>query len=106
MPRSPCNIPAQAGHDPNNGETDPLGREPGEFLQTAQGRTVEQWNQIRVAVGSRIWERPLPGWPSPGEGGIFKREWWGEYTTPRCGSHWAANPDEVAMSWGRGGRQL
>jgi hypothetical protein len=30
------NIPAQADHDPNKGETDPLGREPGEFMLSAR----------------------------------------------------------------------
>lgn len=98
------NIPAQADHDPNKGETDPLGREPGEFLHSARGRTPDQWEAIKVRAGSATWNALYQGRPSPGEGGIFKREWWREYTTPRWvvradGTHWAANPDEVAMSW-------
>jgi hypothetical protein len=33
------NIPAQADHDPEKGETDVLGREPGEFMESARRRT-------------------------------------------------------------------
>lgn len=98
------NIPAQADHDPTKGETDPLGREPGEFLQSARGRTPEQWEAIKIRAGSSTWNALYQGRPSPGEGGIFKRAWWREYDRPRWvehrdGSRWAANPDEVVQSW-------
>ncbi|MCP9947265.1 phage terminase large subunit [Actinomadura madurae] len=98
------NIPAQADHDPSKGQVDPLGREPGEYLESARGRTREQWDAIKVRVGSRTWNALYQGRPTPAEGGVFKREWWREYTSPRWivrndGTHWAANPDEVAMSW-------
>lgn len=98
------NIPAQADHDPAKGQTDPLGREPGEYLESARGRTREQWEAIKTRVGSRTWNALYQGRPSPAEGGVFKREWWREYTSPRWivrndGTHWAHGPDEVAMSW-------
>lgn len=64
------NIPAQAEED------DPLGRQPGEYLQSARGRTDAQWEQIKAQVGSRGWNALYQGRPSPAEGGIFKRDWW------------------------------
>jgi len=98
------NIPAQADHDPVKGEVDPLGREPGQYLTSARGRTVRQWEQIRVAVGSRVWNALYQGRPSPAEGGILKREWWRTYDRPRWivrddGSYWAVGADEVIQSW-------
>ncbi len=76
------NIPAQADHDPNKGETDPLGREPGEFMLSARGRTRRQWEQRKLTAGSRVWNALYQGRPSPAEGGVFKRDWWGEYDVP------------------------
>jgi predicted phage terminase large subunit-like protein len=98
------NIPAQADHDPNKGETDPLGREPGEFMESARGRTAKQWEAIKVRSGSRTWASLYQGRPAPAEGDIFLRDWWREYTSPRWverpdGSCWAPGADEVAMSW-------
>ncbi|GAA0402986.1 phage terminase large subunit [Microbispora corallina] len=98
------NIPAQADHDPNKGETDPLGRQPGEFLRSARGRSVEQWKQIRIAVGSRVWNALYQGKPAPPEGDLFNREWWREYRDRRWvvrddGSCWAIGADEVLTSW-------
>lgn len=98
------NIPAQADHDPGKGETDPLGREPGEFMQSARGRTRAQWEAIKVRSGSRTWASLYQGRPTPPAGDIFQREWWREYTSPRWierpdGTCWAPNADEVAMSW-------
>ena len=102
------NIPAQADHDPAKGETDPLGREPGEFMLSARGRTTAQWEAIKTRVGSRTWNALYQGRPSPAEGGIFKREWWdrydARYTDPlwivrNDGSHVALHMDEVLISW-------
>lgn len=98
------NIPAQADHDPSKGQVDPLGREPGEFMLSARGRTTAQWEAIKVRAGSRTWNALYQGRPTPAEGGIFKREWWREYGSPRWieradGSCWAPNADEVVMSW-------
>lgn len=69
------NIPAQADHDPSAGETDPLGREPGEFMASARRRTREQWEAIKSRVGSRTWNALYQGRPTASEGGIFKRAW-------------------------------
>lgn len=98
------NIPAQADHDPAKGETDPLGREPGEFLQSARGRTREQWEAIKVRAGSVTWNALYQGRPSPGEGGVFKRVWWRQYDRPRWverhdGTRHVPGADEVIQSW-------
>lgn len=98
------NIPAQADHRPENGETDPLGREPGEYMLSARGRTDEQWERIRTERGSRVWAALYQGRPSPGEGLIFNRDWWQYYKTPQWivregGVHDALTFDEVIMSW-------
>jgi predicted phage terminase large subunit-like protein len=70
------NIAAQADHDPAKGETDVLGREPGEFMESARRRTVADWLKKIREVGSRAWNALYQGRPSPVEGGILKREWW------------------------------
>jgi predicted phage terminase large subunit-like protein len=98
------NIPAQADHDPNKGETDPLGREPGEYLESARGRTVEDWELKRLEVGERSWNALFQGRPSPATGNMFKREWWRFYDQPLWveradGSRWAIGFDEVIASW-------
>lgn len=76
------NIPTLADHDPNNGETDPLGREPGEYLISARGRSDKEWDLIRHQVGSRGWNALYQGRPAPADGGIFKRSWWQPYDNP------------------------
>lgn len=102
------NIPAQADHDPNKGETDPLGREVGEFMKSARGRSLQQWAAIKVRAGSRTWNALYQGRPTPAEGGIFKREWWDlpgrRYTDPLWivrpdGAHITLHMDEVIASW-------
>ncbi|WP_312024726.1 phage terminase large subunit [Nonomuraea sp. WAC 01424] len=98
------NIPAQADHDPNRGESDPLGREPGEYMQSARGRTRAQWEAIKVRSGSRTWASLYQGRPAPAAGDIFQRDWWREFTSPRWivrddGTHIAPGADEVCMSW-------
>ncbi len=98
------NIPAQADHDPNKGETDPLGREPGEYLESARGRTEEEWERRQVEVGSRTWNALFQGRPAPASGNIFKAEWFPFYESPQWitredGSNWAVSFDEVIASW-------
>jgi predicted phage terminase large subunit-like protein len=98
------NIPAQADHRPERGETDPLGREVGQFLRSARGRTVEQWEQIKARRGSRVWTALYQGKPSPGEGVIFKRDAWKFYDQPVWtvdddGARHPIGMDEVLMSW-------
>ena len=69
------NIPAQC-EEPN----DPLGRQPGEYMISARGRTRQQWEQRRLTAGSRTWAALYQGHPSPAEGDIFKRNWWQRWT--------------------------
>lgn len=64
------NIPAECV-DPAN---DPLGRELGEFMVSARGRTREQWLKRKAEVGSRSWEALYQGHPTPTEGTIFLRK--------------------------------
>lgn len=98
------NIPAQADHDPNKGETDPLGREPGEYLESARGRTVEEWERRQVEVGSRTWNALFQGRPAPASGNIFHSGWFRYYEQQQWierpdGSRWAVSFDEVIASW-------
>jgi predicted phage terminase large subunit-like protein len=105
------NIPAQADHDPAKGEVDPLGREPGEYMQSARinertgkPRSRAEWEQIRVQAGSRDWQALYQGRPSPPEGGLFKRDWWRFYDSPQWverdnGVNWAIGFDELLISW-------
>lgn len=74
-------IPAEADHRPELGETDPLGREPGEFMLSARGRTREQWEKRKRETGPKDWAALYQGRPSPDEGGIFPPEW-ARYTSP------------------------
>lgn len=77
------NIPAQADHRPEKGETDPLGREPGEFMISARGRTLKQWLQRMKTAGARTWASLYQGRPSPDAGGVFPaEEGWARYSTP------------------------
>ncbi len=64
------NIPAEAIDD-----EDPLGRAPGQFMQSARGRTVQQWQRIKVQAGPRTWASLYQGRPSPEAGGIFPATW-------------------------------
>jgi predicted phage terminase large subunit-like protein len=98
------NIPAQADHNPDKGESDVLGRSPGEYLESTRGRTPEQWEAIKKRAGSRVWNALYQGRPAPTEGGIFKRGDWRTYTTPLwveeegvCRT--TGDADELIMSW-------
>ena len=89
------NIPAQANHDPDAGETDPLGRQPGEWMQSArtnektgQTRTPDEWEQIRVQAGPRDFSALYQGSPNPETGNVFPKEW-ARYTQPL----WIEHPD-------------
>lgn len=97
------NIPALADHDPAKGQTDPLGRQPGEWLTSARGRSVADWEAIRVRSGSRVFNALYQGRPSPESGNVWKRGWWRRYDT----LPWTLNDDgayrvdadEVIQSW-------
>lgn len=99
------NIPAQADHRPERGETDPLGRQPGQFLVSARGRTPEQWEAIKKRSGTRVWNSLYQGNPSPDSGNVWKRHWWKTYrqrlwTVDPVSGSFKADPDlAVTMSW-------
>jgi predicted phage terminase large subunit-like protein len=100
------NIPAVADHDPEKSQSDPLGREPGEWLASARGRTVAEWEQIRISVGSRVFTALYQGRPSPDQGNVWLRQWWRRYHEPLWSQHpevpgaYLVNEcDELVMSW-------
>lgn len=98
------NIPAQADHNPDQGETDVLGRQPGEFMVSARGRTREQWEDRKRTAGTRTWQALYQGNPTSAEGSFFKRTWWQEYTQPLWieradGSRIITGFDDLLISW-------
>jgi predicted phage terminase large subunit-like protein len=98
------NIPALADHNPDTGQADPLGRRPGEWLTSARGRSVEQWEAIRVRSGSRVFNALYQGRPSPELGDVWQRPWWRRYpdmlwTLNGDGTYRVDGMDEVIQSW-------
>jgi predicted phage terminase large subunit-like protein len=100
------NIPAQADHNPGEGETDPLGRAVGEYMISARGRSVEQWEQRKREVGSRAWLALFQGRPTPASGNVFHRHWFTEhaYDQPQWierddGTRLGIGFDEIIASW-------
>lgn len=98
------NIPAEADHKPEKGETDLLGRSPGEFMESARGRSQEDWQKKKREVGSRSWTSLYQGRPSPDAGKIFKRTSWEYYHQPLWveradSSRVITEFDDMLMSW-------
>lgn len=98
------NIPALADHKPEEGECDPLGREPGQWLRSARLRTQAMWERIKRQVGSRAFHALYQGKPTPGEGAVFKRDQFQWYELPRAvqmpdGTWRALGVDSVLISW-------
>lgn len=98
------NISAQADYDPAKGETDVLGRQPGEFMISARGRTEAQWEATKTATSSRIWSALYQGKPSPDSGDIFQRSWWKRFDSPIWhqepdGSYVVSDAMELIQSW-------
>lgn len=73
------NISAQAEYRPEDGETDPLGREPGEFMLSAQGRSQAIWEETKNGQPARFWSALYQGRPTPDEGDIWLKSWWARY---------------------------
>lgn len=71
------NLPAVA----EQGTDDALGREPGEYLESARGRTPADWDRIRRNVGPRVWSALYQGRPTPVGGGLFSQEAFARYRT-------------------------
>lgn len=78
------NIPAQCEVEP-----DVLGREVGQYMVSARGRTVAQWEATKAATAPRFWSALFQGAPSPESGNIWLREWWRRYSEPL----WSATDD-------------
>ena len=109
------NIPAQAEHEPDNGECkcagdgtcvgyDILDRAPGEYMESARRRSIPGWERRKRAAGTRGWTALYQGHPGPLEGGIFKRDWWVIDKTPRAversdGAWFALGMTRVIQSW-------
>ena len=83
------NIPAQCD-DPAG---DPLGRQLGEFMISARGRSRRQWELRKATAGSRSWNALYQGRPAPAEGGAFQRSWWKRWGQPPALRH------GVIQSW-------
>jgi predicted phage terminase large subunit-like protein len=77
------NIPAQADHHPEKGEVDVLGRQPGEFMASARGRTRAQWEATKAATVARFWTALYQGRPSPDVGDVWLKTWWRRYSEPK-----------------------
>jgi predicted phage terminase large subunit-like protein len=97
-------IPAQADHDPEKGEVDILGRQPGEYMISARERTVRQWEAIKVEKGSRSWQALYQGRPTSAEGNMFKRDQWQQYDIPPWierddGARIVTHYDDLMISW-------
>ena len=100
------NIPAEADHNPEAGESDPLGRQPGEFMESARRRTAAQWQAIKTRSGARTWASLYQGRPAPAEGALFKRDAWRRYMEPLWfdrpdGTRWVplSDGEQIAQSW-------
>jgi predicted phage terminase large subunit-like protein len=100
------NIPAQADHSPEKGESDLLGRQPGEYMRSARGRTLADWEKKKLEVGTRSWTALYQGRPSPTQGVLFARDAWQRYDLPLWvergdGSMFVPTNegDELVQSW-------
>ena len=100
------NIPAQADHRPEKGETDPLGRAPGEWMESARGPDREHTDWIPIQTKTPTTFAALyQGKPAPAEGILLKRGFWRSYDvaryTLRPGGKYLilGKPDEVLSSW-------
>ena len=82
-------IPAIADHDPAKGESDPLGRAPGEPLLSplipdeTPAQAFERLEGLRRSVGSYAWAALFQQSPAPAQGAIFNVGWW---------RYWTSNP--------------
>lgn len=97
-------ISAQAEHRPEKGETDPLRREPGEFMRSARGRSKAQWETVKAGVSRRNWSALYQGKPTPDEGDTWLKGWWKRYYEPLLsqhpdGSFRLASAFRVIQSW-------
>lgn len=100
QPWEALNIPAQCV----NSATDPLGRRVGEFLLSARGRDLQDWETRKAEAGPRVWSALFQGSPTPDTGGVFQRSWWQTWrqlplTVDKHGRQWLTGFDTVIQSW-------
>ena len=93
------NIPAEAEQQP-----DILGRKPGQFMQSARGRTRVQWLATKRAIEPRFWSALYQGKPTPDVGDIWLKTWWRRYdsllwSVALDGSYRLKGFDTVIQSW-------
>ena len=97
------NIPAQADFNAAKGESDILGREVGEYMVSARGRTNADWEATKNATSARYWSALYQGNPTPGTGAILLREWWQRYERVMWVQHGGAfhveGGYELVQSW-------
>lgn len=86
------NIPAQCVDE----ESDPLGRELGEYLLSTRGHTVEDWEAVKKSVGSRSWAAMYQGDPVPASGNLVDPEWVGVVPRSKAPS---PGMGQWVMSW-------
>lgn len=58
---------------------DALNRPPGVALESARGRTAEDFQAIERSVGKRVWNALYQGSPTPPEGGLFSQKWFDDH---------------------------
>jgi predicted phage terminase large subunit-like protein len=111
------NIPAKAEHEEGNEKCkcggagaipecagrEILGREHGEYMVSARGRSQEEWENRERTAGPYAWSALYQGHPSPADGGILKREWFTFYSDIRSvqrsdGTWMAVGADQVWLS--------
>lgn len=73
-------------------DDDPIGRSVGEPLWPERF-SLEDLEQIRIAVGGHVWESKFQQRPSNPEGGAIKRQWWQFYDQA------PEQFDDVIQSW-------
>ena len=111
------NIPAKADHEdgvegckcggagaaPACIGRDILGRGRGEYMISARGRSLEEWENRERTAGPYAWSALYQGHPSPADGGILKRGWFHLYADTRAvqrsdGTWLAVGADSVWLS--------
>ena len=97
------NIQARADYDPNKGQKDPLGRAPGEYMESARRRTEEQWKARERAAGPATWASLYQGHPTAAAGHLFPEEW-ARYSSPIWlempnGTCIVPGAQEIVQSW-------
>ncbi|QKY79914.1 terminase large subunit [Gordonia phage Clawz] len=75
------NIPAQSEAK----IPDALDREPGEWMVSARGRTISDWEEIKRDVGERVFYALYQGMPTPTTGGLFSPSWFERYRVAATG---------------------